>query len=81
MVQGSAETEHVTKWTEATMATACRFALQASLKEAGSTNKVVDGSYSVKSPLGGHNICVHVNAASCWPVQTTPTNVALGGKC
>ncbi|KAI0725730.1 hypothetical protein C8Q72DRAFT_574067 [Fomitopsis betulina] len=81
VVRRSPATNGVKKWSEATVGAACRSAIQAALRTAGSGKSMKSGSYSIKSPLGGPNLCVYVNYASCWPSGITPSTKPLGQAC
>lgn len=81
VVPGNTATEGVKKYTDGNVATMCRAAIRASMKNAGSTRSVRDGSYSVHSQVAGQNICVHVTSTSCWPVGITVTGTSPGKKC
>lgn len=81
MVKDSPATHSVKKWSDGTVAAACKSAIKSGFKEAGNKKQMKPGGYSVRSPLGGPNVCVYVNLVSCWPNGIAPTSKPTGQKC
>ncbi|KAI0719434.1 hypothetical protein C8Q72DRAFT_863852 [Fomitopsis betulina] len=81
VVRRCSATNSVKKWSQGTIGAACKSAIHSALIAAGSGKAMKSGSYSVRSPLGGPNLCVYVNYASCWPSGITPTSKPPGQPC